>query len=115
MIIVTGGAGFLGSARALWHKVAGPDDIMVVDNLARGELWRNLVNRRSAEYLRKDVLLAAIADGDDPFDDGEYAPRGLFRQRPPDCTPVYRNDVSPRLWVAQNAAGQSGVCPTGPP
>ena len=67
MIIVTGGAGFLGSALVWGLNVAGRDDILVVDNLGHGEKWKNLVNRRFADYLHKDAFLAAIAGGDDPF------------------------------------------------
>jgi len=67
MIIVTGGAGFLGSALVWGLNVAGCDDILVVDNLGHGEKWKNLVNRRYADYLHKDAFLAAITGGADPF------------------------------------------------
>ena len=46
MYIVTGGAGFIGSAMIWRLNEAGIDDILVVDNLASSEKWRNLVNRR---------------------------------------------------------------------
>lgn len=67
MIIVTGGAGFLGSALVWGLNAAGHDDILVVDNLGHGDKWKNLVNRRFAEYLHKDAFLEAIADAKDPF------------------------------------------------
>jgi ADP-L-glycero-D-manno-heptose 6-epimerase len=67
MIIVTGGAGFLGSALVWGLNEAGRDDILVVDNLGHGEKWKNLVNRRYADYLHKEAFLTAIAGGDDPF------------------------------------------------
>jgi ADP-L-glycero-D-manno-heptose 6-epimerase len=67
MIIVTGGAGFLGSALLWGLNEAGRDDILVVDNLGHGEKWKNLVNRRFADYLHKDAFLSAIAGGEDPF------------------------------------------------
>jgi ADP-L-glycero-D-manno-heptose 6-epimerase len=67
MIIVTGGAGFLGSALVWGLNVAGRDDILVVDNLGHGEKWKNLVNRRYADYLHKDAFFEAIAGGNDPF------------------------------------------------
>ena len=67
MIIVTGGAGFLGSALVWGLNAAGHDDILVVDNLGHGEKWKNLVNRRFADYLHKDAFLEAIAGAKDPF------------------------------------------------
>ena len=67
MRIVTGGAGFLGSA-LLWRlNEAGYDDILVVDNLGHGEKWKNLVNRRFVDYLHKDAFLAAITGEGAPF------------------------------------------------
>ena len=50
MYIVTGGAGFIGSAMIWRLNEAGIDDILVVDNLASSEKWRNLVNRRYRDY-----------------------------------------------------------------
>ncbi len=67
MIIVTGGAGFLGSALVWGLNVAGSDDILVVDNLGHGEKWKNLLNRRYADYLHKDDFLKAISGTADPF------------------------------------------------
>jgi len=67
MIIVTGAAGFLGSALVWGLNVAGHDDILVVDDLGHGEKWKNCVNRRFADYLHKDAFLAVISGGKDPF------------------------------------------------
>jgi ADP-L-glycero-D-manno-heptose 6-epimerase len=56
MYIVTGGAGFIGSA-LLWKlNSLGVDDILVVDNLACSEKWKNLVNRRFRDYMHRDVF-----------------------------------------------------------
>ena len=67
MFIVTGGAGFLGSALVWGLNAAGRDDILVVDNLGHGEKWKNLVNRRFADYLHKDAFRAALDGPDDAF------------------------------------------------
>lgn len=56
MYIVTGGAGFIGSAMIWRLNEAGIDDILVVDNLASGDKWRNLVNRRYRDYVHRDVF-----------------------------------------------------------
>ena len=39
----------------IWRlNEAGIDDILVVDNLASSEKWRNLVNRRYRDYVHRD-------------------------------------------------------------
>lgn len=60
MIALTGGAGFLGSA-VLWKlNQQGIKDIIVVDNLARSEKWRNLVARDYTDYIHKDEFIRMI-------------------------------------------------------
>ena len=54
MYIVTGGAGFIGSAMIWKLNRMGIDDILVVDNLASSEKWHNLVNRKFTDYLHRD-------------------------------------------------------------
>ena len=54
MYVITGGAGFIGSA-LLWQlNHMDLDEIVVVDNLASSEKWRNLVKRRYVDYLHRD-------------------------------------------------------------
>lgn len=67
MHIVTGGAGFIGSAMIWKLNRMGVDDILVVDNLATSEKWKNLVNLRYADYMHRDEFAARIAAGGDPF------------------------------------------------
>ncbi len=62
MYIVTGGAGFIGSAVVWRLNQAGIDDILVVDNLASTEKWRNLVNLRYADYWQRDLLRRLIRE-----------------------------------------------------
>jgi ADP-L-glycero-D-manno-heptose 6-epimerase len=62
MYIVTGGAGFIGSA-VIWKlNSLGVDNILVVDNLGRSDKWRNLVKRSYASYLQRDDFLARLKD-----------------------------------------------------
>ncbi|WP_147820072.1 ADP-glyceromanno-heptose 6-epimerase [Salidesulfovibrio onnuriiensis] len=68
MYIVTGGAGFIGSAMVWKLNQMGIDDILVVDNLAKSEKWKNLVNLRYEDYLHRDQFLKLILEGDDPFE-----------------------------------------------
>jgi len=57
MYIVTGGAGFIGSAFIWKLNQSGIDDILVVDNLGCSEKWKNLVNRRYKDYIHKSGFL----------------------------------------------------------
>jgi len=68
MYIVTGGAGFIGSAMIWKLNQMGIDDILVVDNLASTEKWKNLVNLRYTDYLHRDHFLKMVAGEKDPFD-----------------------------------------------
>jgi len=61
MYIVTGSAGFIGSAMIWKLNSMGIDDILVVDNLGTSEKWKNLVNRRYADYMHRDVFIDMIA------------------------------------------------------
>jgi ADP-L-glycero-D-manno-heptose 6-epimerase len=64
MIIVTGGAGFIGSA-VLWKlNEQGIDDILVVDNLGKSDKWKNLVNRSYLDYIHKTEFLNRLGTGD---------------------------------------------------
>ncbi len=60
MLVVTGGAGFIGSA-LLWElNRLGCDEICVVDHLGNGAKWQNLVKRRYADYLSRERFLEMI-------------------------------------------------------
>jgi ADP-L-glycero-D-manno-heptose 6-epimerase len=60
MIIVTGGAGFIGSNLVKGLNAEGRTDILVVDNLTNGVKFRNLVNCEILDYLDKEDLLEQI-------------------------------------------------------
>lgn len=60
MIIITGGGGFIGSA-VLWRlNQLGYTDIIVVDNLAETQKWRNLVKRTYVDYLHRDKFIDLV-------------------------------------------------------
>jgi len=67
MIVVTGGAGFIGSAMVWKLNQEGIDDIVIIDHLGETLKWRNLVNRRYADFLHKDIFLQMILDDRVPF------------------------------------------------
>jgi ADP-L-glycero-D-manno-heptose 6-epimerase len=60
MIVVTGGAGFIGSAIVAGLNARGKSDILIVDELGKDEKWKNLRKLRYADYMEKDVFLDAV-------------------------------------------------------
>jgi ADP-L-glycero-D-manno-heptose 6-epimerase len=67
MIVVTGGAGFIGSAFVWKLNQEGIEDIVIVDRLGTSEKWKNLVNLRFIEYIKKDDFLQMIYADQVPF------------------------------------------------
>ncbi|HLJ19413.1 MAG TPA: ADP-glyceromanno-heptose 6-epimerase [Stellaceae bacterium] len=61
-ILVTGGAGFIGSALIWYLNRLGIDDIVVVDRLGKGEKWRHLVPLRFRDYLEADELESLVSE-----------------------------------------------------
>lgn len=55
--IVTGGAGFIGSALCWKLNQLGADDILIVDRLDKSDKWKNLAPLRFADYLDADAFL----------------------------------------------------------
>jgi ADP-L-glycero-D-manno-heptose 6-epimerase len=66
MYIITGGAGFIGSAVAWRLNQEGVDDILIVDNLGTTDKWKNLAGLRYREYLHRDEFLRRIREGEAP-------------------------------------------------
>jgi len=62
MIIVTGGAGFIGSAIIAALNKRQIADILVVDQLASDEKWKNLRNLSFADYVEKDDFLKMVLE-----------------------------------------------------
>jgi ADP-L-glycero-D-manno-heptose 6-epimerase len=68
MIIVTGGAGFIGSAFVWKLNQEGIDNIIIVDRLGTSDKWKNLVNLRFVNYVHKDDFLEMIDTDTLPFE-----------------------------------------------
>ena len=60
MYIVTGGAGFIGSAMVWQLNQLGITDILVVDHLASSEKWKNLVPLKYRDYIDRDEFASKI-------------------------------------------------------
>lgn len=62
--IVTGAAGFIGSNIVKALNMRGITDIVAVDNLARADKFRNLVDCEIAEYVDKKDFLDVVESGE---------------------------------------------------
>ncbi|MGI8546911.1 MAG: ADP-glyceromanno-heptose 6-epimerase [Gemmatimonadaceae bacterium] len=62
-VLVTGGAGFIGSALVWELNRRGCDNIVIADFLDSDDKWRNLVPLRFEDYLEADDLLPRLASG----------------------------------------------------
>ena len=67
MIVVTGGAGFIGSGIISRLNDLGSDNIIVVDRLGDSEKWKNLVGLKYADIYHKDEFLELVEDDTLPF------------------------------------------------
>jgi ADP-L-glycero-D-manno-heptose 6-epimerase len=63
MYIVTGGAGFIGSNLVHELNAHGITDILIVDNFANAQKFRNLHGARYVDYMDKREFRRAIAEG----------------------------------------------------
>ena len=63
MIVVTGGAGFIGSAIVWRLNTLGEDKIIIVDELGKDEKWKNLVGLNFIDFINKNEFIEKIDGG----------------------------------------------------
>jgi len=63
MIIVTGGAGFIGSALVAGLNARGCDEVLIVDVLGEDEKWKNLRGLRFMDYVEADEFFDMLTAG----------------------------------------------------
>ncbi len=63
MYIVTGGAGMIGSAVVWELNRQGEENILIVDNLASTEKWKNLTPLRFHDYIHRDAFIENVREG----------------------------------------------------
>ncbi|TVR50471.1 MAG: ADP-glyceromanno-heptose 6-epimerase [Puniceicoccaceae bacterium] len=108
-LLVTGGAGFIGSAVVWGLNRLGLDDIVVADFLGSDDKWRNLVPLRFADYLEADDLLRRLQERPDGF--GKFA--AVFHlgacssTTERDAAHLIRNNYETTKTLAHWAVGQN--------
>ena len=67
MIVVTGGAGFIGSAIVWKLNKLGHDKIIIVDELGKDEKWKNLNGLKYSDFYNKDDFMGLVLQRGLPF------------------------------------------------
>ena len=68
MILLTGGAGFIGSNLLAALEARGLHDIVVCDRLGVGEKWRNIAKRELAGFIEPSQLMPFLEHPTEPID-----------------------------------------------
>lgn len=64
MIVVTGGAGFIGSVLVWRLNQLGYNEILIVDHLGKNDKWKNLVSLSFIDYIDKDEFILRLEKGE---------------------------------------------------
>lgn len=64
MIVVTGAAGFIGSAVVWELNRCGIENIIVSDKLGTEDKWRNLAKRKFYDWVNRDELIEKLENGE---------------------------------------------------
>ena len=93
MIVVTGGAGFIGSALVAQLNRRNTNDILIVDQLGTDSKWKNLRKLRYADYMESDDFLEMVLSGDMPFEvEAVFHLGACSSTTEPDCKYLIKNN-----------------------
>ncbi|MCC8110038.1 MAG: ADP-glyceromanno-heptose 6-epimerase [Planctomycetes bacterium] len=108
MFIVTGGAGFIGSAMVWKLNAMGIHDILVVDTLETGQKWKNIRGLRFDDIYMPDEFLDMVMEmGELPHDTEAVIHMGACsRTTEKDADYLLRNNYRYTKVLAQHAVDQ---------
>lgn len=106
MIIVTGGAGFIGSVVVSYLNSKGRDDLIIVDELGKTEKWKNLVGKRYEEYIHKDRFLEELLEGSFPKIDAIIHMGACSSTTELDADYLYQNNTEYTMILANYCLDQ---------
>ncbi len=100
MILITGGAGFIGSALIWALNEKGIHNIVVADHLGLGDKWQNLAKRRIDYVIPKDKLFDWLDESGHPVFDAVFHLGACSSTTERDADYLMNNNVlfSKRLW-----------------
>ncbi|MEQ8707807.1 MAG: ADP-glyceromanno-heptose 6-epimerase [Rhodospirillales bacterium] len=100
MIIVTGGAGFIGSNILAALEARGERELVVVDRLRDGDKWRNIAKRELMDIVSPDAFPAFLDSVDPAAVDGIFHMGAISTTTETDADKIICNnfDLTRRLW-----------------
>ena len=100
MIILTGGAGFIGTNTLVELNNRGVEDILIVDNIGTTLKWAHLIGRKYREYIQKDELWTWLENNSNVEIDAIIHLGACSDTTEKDFDYLYNNNViySQRLW-----------------
>ena len=108
MIVVTGGAGFIGSAVVAGLNAGGYDDILIVDILGSDEKWKNLRKLIFTDYMEAEDFSALLAEDLADWDiEAVFHFGACSDTTETDAAYLVRNNYEYSKMVAQWAVGQN--------
>lgn len=105
MYVITGGAGFIGSAFVRTLNDNGITNIIIVDELGCSEKWKNLRGKSYYRYYHKDTFIDLIRNGALPYPITALVHMGACSSTTErDCDFLMRNNVDYSTTLADYAA-----------